>query len=151
MSSDQDSMTLQKKVFNLIRSISLRDTEWKLEGPKLVFFKRCASRIWGGSIRSDLKKLDAFTWETSTNHLIRNFLRNERVRVKTELIRIKKKLIRNNLVFSKRCASQIWASDCEGQCEGQWGPILKQTRLLHLGNVGKQPHPQFSAKRACEG
>ena len=28
---------------------------------------------------------------------------------------------------------------------------LKKTRLLHLGNVEKPPHPQFSAKRAPEG
>ena len=33
-------------------------------------------------MRSDLKKLDFFTLETSKNHLIRNFLRNGRVRVK---------------------------------------------------------------------
>ena len=32
-------------------------------------------------MRSDLKKLDSFTLETSKNHLIRNFLQNERVRV----------------------------------------------------------------------
>ena len=36
----------------------------------------------GGSVRSDLKKLDSFTVETSKNHLIRNFLRNGRLRVK---------------------------------------------------------------------
>ena len=30
------------------------------------------------------KKLDSFTLETSKNHLIRNFLRNERLRVKLE-------------------------------------------------------------------
>ena len=28
---------------------------------------------------------------------------------------------------------------------------LKKTRLLHLGNVEKPPHPQFSAQRAPEG
>ena len=33
-------------------------------------------------MRSDFKKLDSFTSETSKNHLIRNFLRNERLRVK---------------------------------------------------------------------
>ena len=33
-------------------------------------------------MRSDLKKLDSFTLETSKNHLIRNFLRNGCVRVK---------------------------------------------------------------------
>ena len=34
------------------------------------------------SVRSDLKKLDSFTFETSKNHLIRYFLRNGRLRVK---------------------------------------------------------------------
>ena len=28
---------------------------------------------------------------------------------------------------------------------------VKKTRLLHLGNVEKPPHPQLSAQRACEG
>ena len=28
---------------------------------------------------------------------------------------------------------------------------LKKTRLLHLGNVEKPPHPQLSAQRAPEG
>ena len=36
-------------------------------------------------MRSDLKKLDPFTLETSKNHLIRNFLRNGRVRVKVRI------------------------------------------------------------------
>ena len=39
----------------------------KLEGLKLVFSKRCTSKIWGGSVRSDLKNLDSFTLETSKN------------------------------------------------------------------------------------
>ena len=34
-----------------------------------------------GSVRSDLKKLDSFTFETSKKHLIRNSLRNERLKV----------------------------------------------------------------------
>ena len=34
------------------------------------------------SVRYDLQKLDFFTLETSKNHLIRNFLRNGRLRVK---------------------------------------------------------------------
>ena len=33
-------------------------------------------------MRSDFKKLDSFTLETLKNHLIRNFLRNGRLRVK---------------------------------------------------------------------
>ena len=32
-------------------------------------------------MRSDLKKLNSFTLDTSENHLIRNFLRNGHVRV----------------------------------------------------------------------
>ena len=28
---------------------------------------------------------------------------------------------------------------------------FKKTRLLHLGNVEKPPHPQLSAQRASEG
>ena len=28
---------------------------------------------------------------------------------------------------------------------------LKKTRLVHLGNVEKSTHPQFSARRAPEG
>ena len=36
-------------------------------------------------MRSDLKKLESFTLETSKNHLIRNFLRKGRVRVKPEI------------------------------------------------------------------
>ena len=39
-------------------------------------------KIWGGSVRSDFKKkLDSFTLKTSKNYLIRNFVRNERLRV----------------------------------------------------------------------
>ena len=34
---------------------------------------------------SDLKKLDSFTLETSQNHLIRIFLRNGRLRVKSKV------------------------------------------------------------------
>ena len=38
-------------------------------------------------MRSDLKKLDSFTLETSKNHLIRNFLRNGRLRVKISALK----------------------------------------------------------------
>ena len=34
----------------------------------------------GGSVKSDFKKLDSFTLEMSKNHLIRNVLRNGRLR-----------------------------------------------------------------------
>ena len=45
-------------------------------------FQKMRIKNLRGSVRSDLKKLDSFTLKTSKNHLIRNFLRNERVRVK---------------------------------------------------------------------
>ena len=41
-----------------------------------------------GSVRSDLEKLYSFTLETSKNHLIRNILRNGRVRVKIPRVKI---------------------------------------------------------------
>ena len=40
----------------------------------------------GMSVRSDLKKLDSFTFESSKNNLIRGFLRNGRLRVKASQI-----------------------------------------------------------------
>ena len=43
-------------------------------------------------MRSDLKKLDSFTLETSKNHLIRSFLRNGRLRVKDFLMKIHNEL-----------------------------------------------------------
>ena len=47
--------------------------------------------FWLGPILSEVqfKKLDSFTSETSKNHLIRNFLRNERLRVKLKVDSIK--------------------------------------------------------------
>ena len=39
-----------------------------------------------GSVKSNLKKLVSFILETSKNHLIPNYLRNGRVRVKTLLV-----------------------------------------------------------------
>ena len=51
-----------------------------LEGHKLVFTKRCASKMGSGEVRFK-KKLDSFTLETSKTHLIRSFLRNGRLRV----------------------------------------------------------------------
>ena len=49
-----------------------------LEGHKLDAHQKSD----GESVRSDSKKLDSFTLETSKNHLIRSFLRNGRLRVK---------------------------------------------------------------------
>ena len=40
-----------------------------------------------GSVRSDLKKLDSFTLETSKNQLIRSFLRNGHLKVKSKIIK----------------------------------------------------------------
>ena len=41
---------------------------------------RIKNLMWASEVR--LKKLDSFTLETSKNHLIRNFLRSGRLRVK---------------------------------------------------------------------
>ena len=95
---------VNKHLFNLIRSnkllnhlfqnVDIKPTEkWNLEGLKSVFSKRCASKIWGGSVRSDLKKLDSFTLETSKNHLIRNFSRKGRLRVNYKLRFTRKSII----------------------------------------------------------
>ena len=54
---------------------------------KSVVSKRCASKIWWGVSEVRFKKkLDSFNLETSKNHLIRNFQRNGRVRVKQPLL-----------------------------------------------------------------
>ena len=45
-------------------------------------FQKMRIKNLRGSVRSDLEKLDSFTLETSKNHLIRNFLRKGRLRVK---------------------------------------------------------------------
>ena len=42
----------------------------------------------GGSVRSDLKKLDSFTLETSKNKLIRNFMRNGHVRSNDQFMKL---------------------------------------------------------------
>ena len=52
----------------------------------------------GGSVRSDLKKLDSFTLEMSKNHLIRSFLRNGRLRVNVTLVRREQLSSRSQLV-----------------------------------------------------
>ena len=65
-----------------------------MEKLKLIFSKRCASKVRSvRSVRSDLKKLDSFTLETSKDHLIRNFLRNGRLRV--NIVIKKLKLVKN--------------------------------------------------------
>ena len=46
-----------------------------------IYQKMCLKNL-RSLVRSDLKKLDSFTLKTSKNHLISNFLRNDRVRVK---------------------------------------------------------------------
>ena len=46
-----------------------------------IFQKMRIKNLSGGVSEVRLKKLDSFTLETSKNHLIRNFLRNGRVRV----------------------------------------------------------------------
>ena len=55
-----------------------------LEGLTRYFPKDAHQKSEQGSVRSDLKKLDPSTLETSKNHLIHNFLRNGRLRVKEQ-------------------------------------------------------------------
>ena len=57
----------------------LKNESWK--GLNWCFPKDAHKKSEEGSVKSDLKKLDYFTLETSKNHLIRNFLRNGRLRV----------------------------------------------------------------------
>ena len=47
-----------------------------------IYQKMRIKNLMGGSVRSDLKKLDPFTLEMSKNHLLRSFRRNRRLRVK---------------------------------------------------------------------
>ena len=57
----------------------LKNEIWK--GLNRYFPKDAHQKSGGGSVRSDLRNLDSFTLETSKYHLIRNFLRNGRLRV----------------------------------------------------------------------
>ena len=54
----------------------------KVGRAKIDIFQKMPIKNLRGAVRSDLKQLDFFTLETSKNHLIHNFLRNGRVRVK---------------------------------------------------------------------
>ena len=47
--------------------------------------------------------------------------------------------------------NRYFQKDAHQKSEGGAVRSDKKNRLLHLGNVGKQPHPQFSAQRAPEG
>ena len=49
---------------------------------QIGIFQKMRNEILRGSVRSDMKKVDYFTLETSKHHLIRTFLRNGRLRVK---------------------------------------------------------------------
>ena len=58
----------------------------RLKGLELVFSKNADRKSEGVSEVRFYKKLDSFTLETSENHLIRNFLRNERMRVNYDIL-----------------------------------------------------------------
>ena len=62
---------------------SLKNESWK--GLNLYFPKDAHQKSKGVSEVRFKKKLDSFTLETSKNHIVRNFLRNERVRVNLSL------------------------------------------------------------------
>ena len=55
----------------------------KAEMAWIVIFQNMRIKIEGEGVSEvRFKKIDSFTFDTSKNHLIRNFLRNGRVRVK---------------------------------------------------------------------
>ena len=67
-----------------LKTWSWYKTHWKMKSGRVligIYQKIRIKNLNGGSVRSDLKKLDSFTLEASKNHLFRNFLRNGRVRV----------------------------------------------------------------------
>ena len=83
------SKIFEKKWLNSHAPVAQKipDQRWLIaysvkKGFNRYFQKDAHQKSEGGSVRSDLKKLDSFTLETSKNHLIRNFLRNGRLRVK---------------------------------------------------------------------
>ena len=47
--------------------------------------------------------------------------------------------------------NRYFRKDAHQKSEGVREVRLKKTRLIHLGNVEKPPHPQFSAQRTPEG
>ena len=53
---------------------------------KIDSFQKMRIKNLRGVSEVRLKKLDSFTFETSKNHLIRNFLRNGRLRVNILLL-----------------------------------------------------------------
>ena len=62
-------------------------THWKIKAGKVFIdlFQKMRIKNLRGVSKVRLKKLDSFTLETSKNHLIRNFLRNGRLRVNFSL------------------------------------------------------------------
>ena len=67
----------------MAQNMILMQTHWKIKSERAEIGIQQKMRIKNlrGSVRSDLKKLDSFTLEKFKNHLIHNFLRNERLRV----------------------------------------------------------------------
>ena len=61
----------------------------------------------------DLKKLNFFTLETSKNHLFRNFLRNERVRIKKPSLSISMRFFEKMWPFCKDFTFTCVPSDYE--------------------------------------
>ena len=57
----------------------------KAERAKILIFQKNISEGGGGQWGPIKKKLDSFTLETSKNQLIRNFLRNGRLRANMKI------------------------------------------------------------------
>ena len=53
---------------------------------------------------------------------------------------------------ARKGSNCYFPKDAHQKSEGGVSEVrLKKTRLFHLGNVEKPPHPQLSVQRACEG
>ena len=87
-SSGWSHLTLKRPVRRKLRIsadstlIGKKQVSFFLSRASIGIFQKMRIKNLRGSVRSDFKKLDSFTMETSKNHLIRSFLRNGRVRVK---------------------------------------------------------------------
>ena len=132
--------------------LDLKRTEkLNLEGLKSVVSKSSASKIWWGVSEVRFKKLDSFILEMSKNHLIRNFLRNGRVRVKyneldlreklfsslnlqkNSMIPEKKRLIKSHNHFEISTCYILWVSGSE-----QWLPDIFSWFFEELNYNGRQ-------------
>ena len=91
-------------------------TAWSWYKNQWYFPKDAHKKSEGGSVRSDLKKLDSFTLETSKNHLIRNFCATGAWGLIYKEIRKKYEKIQSSGLGYLKWDDQIgnWLADSEG-------------------------------------